>query len=308
MDCLQNHITTVRDYIDEPATEASEWSDASIVGYLTGEARKVALLIRKRKQDFMGNDIIIPLVSSTYTYDIPMGHIRKVEILKSGVTAEGNGVYAVAADALKAEIDQTEFHTLMDEGDEGWALWGSEMRISYNYPDITTGNYLRVAMIRPLPPLFAGTMLSATATNIVVAAGAPTYGEAAKESNSYKGFGIKIYDGTGKGQERRILKDSFDGTNHTFTVATWTTTPAGTVYYSITPPFPDEFDDVLPMGAAMTAKWRVDDSNPELKEEYNTTLAAALDSYFPRNLNGSRRVRKRADVNGFTRTVIIRRP
>lgn len=305
MDCLQDHISTVRDYIDEPSSGASEWTDAQIVGYLNDEVRKVGLMIRKRKQDFMGCDVIIPCVTNTLTYEIPMGQIRKVELLTSGVTSEGNGVYAVAYNAVATELEPVEFHYMEDEDCDGWCLWGTEMRFTSD-SRLATGNYLRLSMLRPLPKLFAGTMASATATTLVAAAASPTYGEAAKESNVYKGFGIKIYDGTGKGQERRITKDSYDGTNHTFTVDTWTTTPSGVVYFSLTPPFPDEFEEAIPMGAALTAKFRVEDKNPELEAAYATTIGTALDAYFPRNLNGSRRLRRRVDYTQGKSRIVVR--
>jgi len=268
------------------------------------------MLIKKRKQDYFPLDYIAPVTSDTFAYNLPHGRIRDVELITSGVTADGDGVYSVAEDTASInKIDPVELLPAAADNDLGYYVWGKTINFNPNIQNITTGNYLRVKMIQNLPPLFAGTMASATATTIVVAAAAPTYGEAAKSSNVYTGFGIKIYDGIGKGQEQTIMVDSYDGTNHTFTVPTWGTTPSGVVYYSLISPFPPDFEDALVMGAALRCKWKVEDANKELRTDYGISLANALDLITPRDSNNKRRLHRTEPFNSpGGKRIIVRRP
>lgn len=310
MDCLQVLIEDVRDLVDEPSTDIADWTDARIVKHLNDHMRHLAMLINKRHQDYFVRDYIVPLVTGTYSYELPHGDIRKVQILKSGVTDAGNGIYTVNEKTADiTDVDPVWFSPTTNEEDIGYVMWGNNLTLSPDVQDITTGYYLRVRMIQSVPMMFAGTMASATSTTLVAAAASPTYGEAAKYSNAYIGFGLKIHDGTGKGQERIITGDSYDGTNHTFTVSTWTTTPSGVVYYSLLPPFPPEFKDPLTMGAALRCKWKVEDANQELRGDYGVALQNALDYITPRNANGSRRLRRlnMYDKNEGKR-IIVRRP
>lgn len=309
MDCLQTMIEDVRDLVDEPSDDAADWTDARIVKHINRQMTHLAMLIAKRHQDFFARDYIIPLVTDTYAYELPRGKIRVIELIKSGVTDAGNGVYTVDEKNMSAyELDGVMFRQDPAGEDYGYFVWGNTLNLSTDISDVKTGYYLRVRMIQSIPRLFAGTMASATATTLVAAAAAPTYGEAARLSNVYNGFGLKIYDGTGAGQERTVMGDSYDGTNHTFTVSTWTTTPAGVVYFSLTPPFPPEFEDPLVMGAALRCKWKVEDANSELRQDYQMALMQALDFITPRDSDNRRRLRRTAGWNRAGKTIIIRRP
>jgi len=307
VECIQNHISDVRDYIDEPAEDLSEWSDSRITKHLNKELRNIGTAIAKRNQDYFGLDVIIPAVTNTYEYEIPMGSVRRVRIYSSGVTDAGEGVYTISSTATFSEITPSELAPMADELDDGYYTWGTKFVIAKGIGPVTTGNYIQIKMVRTLADLLYGTMQSAAASTFVIRSGGVTAGTMELTSNSYLGYGVKIYNGTGEGQERRIVGDSYDGTEHTFTLnSAWNTTPSGTVYYSLTPPFPQVFEDPLTLGAAMRCKLKVEDADKEMSTRYWATLRQALDSITPRNKNGSRRLRRRGlDSNG--KTIIIRR-
>jgi hypothetical protein len=308
MKCLQDLENEVRDLIDEPSADSEEWpSDGSvIITHLNNElTKRLATRIRSRDEDFFGVNFVIPLVTGQYDYVIPRGAIRSVEILKSGVTDSGNGVYTVAYNANRIKLDRIEFHE-KDEylyqpqlnaitGVSGYYQWGSVLRIADGTSDIKTGYYLRVFMLRSLVGLHYGTMVSATTNTLVI--NTATKGELPKTSNSYLGYGVNIYSGTGIGQERQIIGHSYNPTTgyHTLTLdSVWGTLPSGAVVYSITPPIEPEFEEALVFGAALRCKFKVEDPQSELYQWYKQSLDDALNMITPRSRDGVRRVNRKA--------------
>lgn len=64
----------------------------------------------------------------------------------------------------------------------------------------------------------------------------------------YNGMGIVIYDGTGKGQSRKIIDfvaESDSGPGYATVDSAWTTSPNTTSHYSVRPFWPSEFDPAL---------------------------------------------------------------
>ena len=47
MDCVQDYIADVRDYIDEPSEGQSEWDDSRVTKHLNKEMRRIGMMIRK---------------------------------------------------------------------------------------------------------------------------------------------------------------------------------------------------------------------------------------------------------------------
>ena len=89
----------------------------------------------------------------------------------------------------------------------------------------------------------------------------------------------------------------------------WGTTPSGTVYYSLISPFPPDFEDALVMGAALRCKWKVEDANKELRDDYGISLANALDLITPRDSNNKRRLHRTEPFNSpGGKRIIVRRP
>jgi len=307
VECVQDHIADVRDLIDEPTEDLSEWSDSRILRHINKEARRLGMMITKRNQDYFGYDFILPLVTDTQEYEIPMGAIRTVEIYTSGVTVVGNGVYTISSTAQYSEVDPTELNELGGEIGEGYYTWGTKLVFTKGGANVTTGYYARVRIIRALPDLLYGTMQSAAAGTFLFRIGGITNGTMEYVSNAYLGYGIKIYNGTGVGQERRISGDSFDGTDHTLTLdSDWGTTPIGTVYFSLTPPFPQEFEDPMVFGGAMRCKIKVEDEQKELRNQYKDGLKMALDLITPRNKGGNRKLRRTTTYGRAARRVVVR--
>jgi len=310
VECVQDHILDVRDYIDEPTEDLSEWSDSRILRHINKEARRLGMLITKRNQDYFGYDFMLPLTTDTYEYEIPMGAIRTVDVYTSGVTAAGDGVYTIASTAQYSNVDQAELNVEDGELGSGYYTWGTKLIFTKGGANITTGYYARVRMIRALPDILYGTMQSAAASTFLFRIGGVTNGTMEYVSNAYLGYGVKIYNGTGVGQERRIIGDSFDGTDHTLTLdSAWGTTPSGTVYFSLTLPFPQEFEDPLAFGAAMRCKIKVEDEQRELTAQYKESIKMALDLISPRNKDGGRRLRRTTSfVRGARRTIVRSTP
>jgi len=308
VECVQDHILDIRDLIDEPEEGQSEWTDTRITKHTNKEMRRIGMMITKRSQDYFGMDLVIPLVTNQYEYEVPMGAIRVVYIYSTGITDNGNDVYTVSPDGQHYEVDPTYVNAEEDELDEGYYNWGTKLTITKGIGDVLTGKYLVIKLIRSLPDLMYGTIESATANTVVIRNSGITNGTMEYQSNTYIGFGFKIYNGTGAGQERRIIGDSFDGTDHTLTLnSDWGTTPTGTVYFSLTPPFPQEFEDPLVFGAAMRCKIRVEDEQSDVKDQYTGAIQMALDLITPRNKAGTRRLRRRYSVDGATKRIIVRR-
>lgn len=308
MKCLQDLELEVRDLIDEPSPDSEEWPESGsvIITHLNNElTKRLATRIRRRDEDYFAVDFILPLITGQYDYVIPKGAIRGVEIISSGVTVVGNGVYTVAYNASRTMLDRIEFHE-KDEyiyqpslnaitGASGYYQWGNILRIADGTTNIKTGYYLRVSMLRSLVGLHYGTMVSATTSTLVI--NAATKGELPKVSNAYLGYGVNIYSGTGIGQEKQIIGHSFNPSTgyHTLTLdSAWGVTPSGAVVYSITPPIEPEFEEALVFGAALRCKFKVEDPQSELYQWYKQSLDDALDMITPRSRDGVRRVNRKA--------------
>ena len=305
MKCLQEHISDIRDYLDEPSSDTSDWDDdAILVNHLNNILTKqVGVKIANQAEDYFGVEFVIPLVTNQFSYVIPSGQIRSVEIVTNNVTDSGNGVYSVAYNAARTKIDRIEFYEKdflqysanpsAIAGQSGYFQYGSALRFGEGTRQVTTGYYARVWLIRSLVELHYGTMVSATSTTLVI--NSATKGKLPLISNAYLNYGVRIYSGTGINQERQITGHSYDPSTgyHTLTMdSAWGTTPASSAVYSITPPIPPEFEDCLSMGAALRAKVKVEDPMSELFQMYQTSLSDALSLIKPRNREGVRRIRR----------------
>jgi hypothetical protein len=313
MRSLQEYIYGVRDFIDEPEDGESDFGDSRLTKHINREIIQIAGLINNKREDYFGSFHSIPLVNSTYHYSLSTTIVRFVELFKgASVTSVGNGVYTYDERGDHYELPPIASITDKDSyaynpnmmtvgGAVGYKQFGRKLIIGTGTPDILTGNYLRLWTLPIISHIHYGNAVSVTDNTIVIRRAniatdseSENIGDIKQESNAYINYGISIYSATtGAGQERLVIGDSFDGTNHTLTLNDdWDTNPTGTIVYSLVPPFGEDFDDALIAGAAMRSKIKVEDSLGELSQIYQTALNNALANLVPMNRHGTRRVRR----------------
>lgn len=130
-------------------------------------------------------------------------------------------------------------------GDYGWVLEPDFLRLR----EATINGTLTVWAVQTPVRQSYGTASSATATTLVLPSSA-TIGQTSVEPNYYVGARIGIESGTtGAGQVRRI--SAYDSATRTCTVPTWTTTPTGTIVYSLLMDLPDCMARAVVLRAAL---------------------------------------------------------
>ena len=299
MKSLQQHIAMARQHLDELVEANSSFTDDVLADHLNNELDNNIAEAANRNQDYNVIEYVVPCVTDTYQYDLPINclHVRRVELLKSGVTAIGNGLYSVSADAQTTELDRinlsekeavvypTRLPTIV-----GYFEWDNQLWFGRS-TEIATGYYFRIFYVRSAAPMHYGTVAAVASSTLNLSA-SPTVGTVTTELQAYKGWGIVIVSGTGAGQIRRISQHVYDGANNTITVnPAWTTQPTGAVY-SIAHPLPSVFDDVVELGTAGRATARLEDQNAEVTQLYNTAFERAFRTIAKRNRQGPRRVKR----------------
>ncbi len=135
--------------------------------------------------------------------------------------------------------------SLYDLSEQGWVLEPEGLRLR----NATLIGTLKCwAVQTPARPSY-GTAAAAAGTSITLAT-TPDIGATSIEPHYYVGARIGIESATtGAGQVRRI--SAYDASTRVCTVATWDTTPTGTIKYSILLDLPDCMDRAVVLRAAL---------------------------------------------------------
>jgi len=299
---LSDIITMAREYVDEPPSEAADYSDANLLMFINSEHKNMFSKVRQTYEDWFGRETITQFTTNTLKYHLPLDvfMIRRVEVLPSGVS----GTYPnLSYDELNGEKylvdeisldDQGQIYDLSQRGVIGnaEAYYIYENTINFtNGTDTSSSRHFRIYYIPTAPNLHKATAITGSSNSITlgVSGAATTLGTVSPTNNYYSGMNIEIISGTGAGQLNKIIQ--YVGSTRIATVAfNWNTTPDATSVYSINSPIPDDFHELLAYGASIRAKAKTEDDIMVLAQLYSPLLEDMKQSMESRNTQKSRRV------------------
>jgi len=299
----------LRSYLDEPTADASDWTDQELLMYVNAEHKHLLSVIRGFNQDWFGRRLIFPLQPSFYEYYIPTNCVnpRRMEFINASSVSGTSPNYSVNEETCNAqEIDNISLNEksslpLVSSNTRfafgtGYYIFGDQIIFEPNQ-NINSSLYARLWYLPSAPDLHRGVPVDFSLGSFTFAdnLSPTTLGRVVRVDNYYQGMFIEITSGTGAGQIRRIT--SYDGDNAIATIdPTWTDVPDLTSTYSIVSPIPEDYQELLVLGAAMRAKGiKVEDDTSGIGAIY-TALRSDLDNALiqrnhqsPRHVIGRRR-------------------
>lgn len=300
---VQELINLVREYVDEPSEDASDWSDSNILSYINMENRHLFSLTRGSHQDWFGRESIFSTSNNQTRYFLPdnMIAVRRVELIGSeAISGEAPFFQVDESRARIQEIPQLNLNqkensyplrtTTQFQMVDGYYLWGEEIRFGSG---AKLGNHhIRIFYAPQAPNLHLSRVQAADNDSITLGLNneALTLGRVSPEDHYYDGMKIEIIEGSGAGQVRRIV--TYYGDEQRATIdRPWRQAIDQSSVYSIVSPIQEDFQELMALGAAIRAKGlKTEDSIAEVAQVYGALLEQFKRSLELRNQQSSRRI------------------
>jgi hypothetical protein len=298
----------LRSYLDEPYSEASDWTQEELLDYVNMEHRHLFSTIRNLYEDWFMQVKIFPLVADQYSYLLPRECVnpRRIEYIKAvGVTV---GTVEPIYTVNEVTADPEEVQEVQLSGKDNLRHYTSSNRVVrtngyFMYddtiqflPDSRVGSdyYCRIYYLPTAPDLHRALAQNGSDNSITLgdSGSDTTLGYVYPYNGYYKNMYVEIISGTGQGQIRKITEyDCLTGQPVATVSPNWTTNPDGTSHYSIVSPIKEDYQELLALGAVFRAKGiKIEDDTSGAGTVYGSIMKDLIDALERRNHQHPRRV------------------
>lgn len=306
-------ITLTREYIDESAADSGDtgygdFTDSSLLTFMNLEHKHVISMIRQVFELHFGREHIFLTVDGQFNNHLPreVFSVVDVEFIDGAGAVTGTAPFFTVDESIATitTVDpvllkdkqnvEARFYNARNFTEDGYYLFEQQIRFG-TATALGNGRYCRVYHIPTSMDLHRATATAGAATTITLGTNglATTLGKISKINNYYQGAYIEIISGTGLGQINKVL--SYNGTTLVATMAeAWVTTPDSTSVYSIVSPIPEDYTELLALGAAIRAKGgKTEDDTSLLGQMYSAIVDDMEDAMESRQEQKTRRVTTR---------------
>ncbi len=297
-------IAMARDYIDEPSTDESDWTDAMLLNYVNFEHSHLFSKVRTYYEDWCAKKFVFPLVANQFDYWLPLDcvTVRRVELLEAAAVSGSSPFYTVNESTANARLMEERLlvggirpprltTTQSSYAETTYLLYDDQISFDPTV-DISASYYVRLFYLQSAPKLHRAVAGGGGANTITFGTNglATTLGTIVNLDNYYQHMRVEIESGNGAGEVKRITQ--YNATTKVATVdSNWSTQPNTASVYSIVSPIKEDYQELLALGAVFRAKGiKVEDDVSVPGTIYQAIMADMTNNLERRNHQAPRRV------------------